>query len=98
MDQAARLSPSTAPFRPIDFAPVNIACETTPDGGYRLRSRTPLGTYDPSLARMFRDAVEAHPGRTFLAAAISGRPAVVDRPDDHWNSLSFEACRKVVDC
>jgi len=80
-------APAAAPYRPIDFAPVDVACEAMPDGGFRLRSRTPLGPYDPSLGRMFRAAVEAQPGRTFIAA----------RPNGFWHGLSYEACRMEVD-
>jgi feruloyl-CoA synthase len=86
-----------APFRPIAFAPVDIACETTRDGDHLLRSRTPLGPYDPSLARLFRATVEAHPRRKFLAEAIPGRPAATRHPDESWHWMSFEACRCAVD-
>jgi feruloyl-CoA synthase len=79
--------PEIAPFRPIDFAPVDIACDAVPGGGYRLRSRTLLAPHDQSLGRMFRAAVEAQPGRAFLS----------ERQDEFWHSLTYEACRSVVD-
>ncbi len=78
---------AAAPFRPIDFAPVDLECVATPDGGYRLRSRTPLRPHHPSLARMFRAAVDAQPGRTFVA----------ERAGDGWRKLSYETCRNIVD-
>jgi feruloyl-CoA synthase len=87
MNRTERAAPAPAPYRPIDFGPVDVACEATPDGGFRLRSRTPLGPYDPSLARMFRTAVEAQPGRVFIA----------ERDGEGWRGLTYEACRPIVD-
>src|SRR5499427_7973794 len=69
------------PFRPIDFAPVDIACDTMPGGAYRLRSRTPLAPHDQSLGRMFRAAVEARPDRVFLA----------ERSGRRWRTLIYVA-------
>src|SRR3989442_403799 len=57
---------STAPHRPITFAPVRVTSTTDADGTIRLASSMPLGAYEPSLARLFRRSVEAQPGRTFL--------------------------------
>src|ERR1700719_4694339 len=93
----ARTLPDNTPFRPIDFAPLDIACEATQAGCYLLRSRALLGPYEPSLARLFRAAVEAHPRRKFLAEAIPGRPATTRHPDESWHWMSFEACRYAVD-
>ncbi|MGO9630924.1 MAG: feruloyl-CoA synthase [Xanthobacteraceae bacterium] len=87
MNRPERPSPDVAPFRPIDFAPVDISCEAMQDGGFRMRSRTPLAPYDPSLARMFRAAVERAPGRVFLA----------ERVGEDWRKLTYEACRIAVD-
>ena len=87
MNRPERPSPDVAPFRPIDFAPVDISCEAMQDGGFRMRSRTPLAPYDPSLARMFRAAVERAPGRVFLA----------ERVGEDWRKLTYEACRTAVD-
>jgi feruloyl-CoA synthase len=86
MDSIARV-PELAPYRPIDFAPADIACDAMPDGGYRLRSRTPLGPHPPSLGRMFRAAVEAQPDRAFLA----------ERTGNGWRTLTYGACRPIVD-
>jgi feruloyl-CoA synthase len=75
------------PYRPIDFGPVDIACDAIPGGGYRLRSRSPLAPHDPSLGRMFRAAVEARPDRVFLA----------ERTGDGWRTFTYAACRRIVD-
>lgn len=77
------------PIRPIDYARPDIACETARDGAMRLRSRMALEPYDPSLAHMFRAAVEAEPGRVFLA----------ERDDDQgpWHDVTYEEARLSVD-
>src|SRR5258708_37716696 len=56
-------------------------------GGFRLRSRTPLAPHDQSLSRMFRAAVETGPDRAFLA----------ERSGDGWRTLTYAACRPLVD-
>jgi feruloyl-CoA synthase len=80
-------NPTAAPYRAIDFGAVDIACEAQPGGGFHLRSRTPLGAHDPSLARMFRAAVEKAPDRVFLA----------ERAGDGWRRLTYGECRGIVD-
>jgi feruloyl-CoA synthase len=87
MDRTARALPDVAPYRPIEYAPVDIACDAMSGGGYRLRARTPLAPYDPSLARMFRAAVEAAPDRVFLA----------ERDREGWRKLTYAQCRPLVD-
>ena len=62
MNEHARPAAS-APHRPIAFAPARAHRTTDPDGTIRISSPDPLGAYDPSLARLFRSAVEAQPGR-----------------------------------
>jgi feruloyl-CoA synthase len=86
MDAIAHVSEPPA-YRPIAFGPVEIACDCTAGGGFRLRSRAPLAPHDQSLSRMFRAAVETAPGRAFLA----------ERSGEGWRSLSYAACRPVVD-
>src|SRR6266446_2474963 len=86
MDATVRL-PEPPPYRPIAFGPVDIACDTVSGGGFRVRSRTPLGPHDQSLSRMFRAAVEAGPDRVFLA----------ERSGDGWRTLTYAACRPIVD-
>jgi feruloyl-CoA synthase len=74
------------PHRPIAFAPVDIACDAI-DGGFRLAARTPLAPHDPGLARLFRAAAAAQPDRVFLA----------ERASHGWRSLTYAACRPIVD-
>src|SRR5262245_56818092 len=76
------------PFRPIAYAPPEILSEPSADGGMRLRSATTLEPYEPSLARLFRSAVEVAPGRCFLA----------ERDESGgWRKLSYEDARRIVD-
>ena len=77
----------SAPLRPIAYAAPDIACEQA-DGIVRLRSRMALQPYQPSLARLFRNAVEAAPSRTFLAERDEGGA---------WRKLSYEDARAIVD-
>jgi feruloyl-CoA synthase len=86
MDFVVR-EPEPAPYRPIDFGPVDMACDPILGGGHRLRSRIALAPHAPSLARMFRAAVEAQPDRVFLA----------ERSDNGWRTLTYAACRPIVD-
>src|SRR5262245_56267708 len=76
-----------APRRPIAYAPPRVVCERGSDGVLRYRSTVPLATYDPSLARLFRTAVEHNPGGTFLA----------ERDGPTWRKLTYEAARPLVD-
>src|ERR1700752_1356959 len=80
-------TPPTAPHRPIAFAPARANRTDGPDGTIRLSSPDPLGAHDPSLARLFRSAVEAEPARTFLQ----------ERAGDGWRKLSYEQARRSVD-
>ena len=81
------LSPATAPHRPIAFAPAQVHRKTDPDGTIRLTCTAELGAFDSSLARLFRAAVAAQPGRTFLA----------ERVGDSWRKLTYEDARRSVD-
>jgi feruloyl-CoA synthase len=76
------------PLRPLALAPARIVCETGRDGVIRLRSPTPLGSYDPSLAGTFRTAVAAHPDRVFLAERTA---------DGRWRRLTYAQARGLVD-
>src|SRR5260221_11298202 len=86
MDYPARVS-EPPPYRPIAFVPVDIACDSTAGGGFRLRSGMPLAPHDSSLSRMFPAAVEAAPDRAFLA----------ERSGDGWRTLTYAAARPIVD-
>jgi len=78
---------TSAPHRPIAFAPARVTRTTDPDGTIRLACATPLGAYEPSLARIFRSSVEAQPKRTFLQ----------ERAGDGWRKLTYEEARQTVD-
>jgi feruloyl-CoA synthase len=80
------LSPA-APHRPIAFAPAQARRTADADGTVRVTCTAELGAHDPSLARLFRAAVEAQPGRVFLA----------ERMGDTWRKLSYEQARPIVD-
>ena len=86
MNEHARPAAS-APHRPIAFAPARASRTTDPDGTIRITSPDPLGPYDPSLARLFRAAVAAHPGRVFLQ----------ERAGDSWRRLTYEEARGLID-
>jgi feruloyl-CoA synthase len=86
--QAAPLAGARPPFKPINFAAADVACESTPDGGYRIRSRTPLQPTTPNLARLFRRAVERQPGRLFLAERDA---------NGAWQGVTYEQARTRVD-
>ena len=55
------------PFRPIRFGPVRISSEPGSEGTVYLRSELPLEAHDPSLAGLFRSAVEREPDSLFLS-------------------------------
>ena len=84
----AAQQPTVPPIRPIAYGTPDIASERGPDGVFRLRSRSPLEPYTPSLAHMFRAAAEAQPARVFLAER--------DESGD-WRKLTYEAARTTVD-
>src|SRR4051812_38485233 len=87
MNELARQAVSAAPHRPIAFAPARAMRTIEPDGTIRLTCPTPLGAYEPSLARLFRAAVEAQPARVFLQ----------ERAGDTWRQLTYEDARRRVD-
>jgi feruloyl-CoA synthase len=78
----------TSPLRSLALAAVDVVCEAAADGSKRMRSRTPLAPYDPSLARLFRSAVERNPSGLFLAERDAG---------GEWRKLTYEAARRQVD-
>src|SRR5436853_6553370 len=86
MNEHARPAAS-APYRPIAFASAQVTRTAHADGTIRLSCPAPLGAYEPSLARMFRAAVEAQPSRVFLA----------ERAGDSWRKLTYEDARRSVD-
>src|SRR5947209_4780884 len=80
--------PAPAPTRPIAYAAPKIVSEKADDGSLRCRSTEPLAPHDPSLARLFRRAVERNPGGLFLAERGA---------DGGWRKVSYEAARATVD-
>lgn len=78
---------AAAPHRPIAFAPASANRTTDPDGTIHITCPSELGTYDPNLARLFRAAVDAQPGRVFLA----------ERAGEAWRKLTYEQARPQVD-
>jgi len=81
------LPASTAPIRPIAYANPHVVREDRADGAMVLRATAPLATYDPSLANLFRAAVDAAPDRVFLAEREAGG----------WRRLSYAQARATVD-
>ncbi len=77
-----------APLRPITYAEPEIVRQDAPDGSLRLRSSMPLGAYQPSLARLFRDATERNPDGLFLAERHASAA---------WRELTYEEARGLVD-
>jgi feruloyl-CoA synthase len=86
--QMGSLAGGKPPFRPINFAKVDVRCEAMPGGGYRVRSNTPLDPIEPNLAALFRRAVERQPGRLFLAERGA---------DGAWQGVTYEQARARVD-
>jgi feruloyl-CoA synthase len=80
-------SHANAPERAIAYAPVDVTLAKAADGSLRYGSRAPLDPYDPSLANLFRSAVERAPGRALIA----------ERAGEGWRTLRYEDARKQVD-
>ena len=57
-----------------------------------VRARAALAPHDPSLARLFRAAVERNPAGLFLAEREAGGAL-----GGSWRKLTYEAARKLVD-
>jgi feruloyl-CoA synthase len=80
-------SHADAPMRPIAYAPVDVTCAKAADGTLRYASRTPLEPYDPSLANLFRSAVERAPQRAMIA----------ERVGEGWRAVRYDEARGMVD-
>ncbi len=76
------------PFRAVNFAPVAVERTDRADGSILLRSRARLPDFDPSLAALFRRAVEKAPSQLYLA----------EREGDGWRKVTYEEARRIVDC
>ena len=62
-----------APLRPIAYGAPAVACDTAPDGTLHLRSTVALAPHDPSLARLFRAAVERNPAAAGASSPMRRR-------------------------
>ncbi|TFL15787.1 hypothetical protein CSC67_03430 [Pusillimonas caeni] len=87
----AVLSPerSTAPFRPVHFAPVEIDVQQRPDGVVLVSNRQPLGALPVrQLGDYLRRHARERPEQTFLA-----------EPDGRgrWTRLSYAQARRKAD-
>src|SRR5260221_2964567 len=82
-----RRMPGPARPRPIAYARPRIVCEAGRNGALHCRSSESLAPHDPSLARLFRAAVERNPAGLFLA----------ERNGGGWRKLTYSAARPPVD-
>src|SRR4051794_25539128 len=80
--------PTSAPLRAIAYAVPRIVHERADDGSLHCRSSEALGPHHPSLARLFRAAVERNPDGLFLAERAGG---------GDWRKLTYRAARPLVD-
>ena len=80
--------PTPAPLRPIAYAVPRIVHERADDGSLRCRSSEALAPHHPSLARLFRAAVERKPDGLFLAERAGG---------GDWRKLTYARRAPIVD-
>ncbi|WP_020678274.1 feruloyl-CoA synthase [Geopsychrobacter electrodiphilus] len=66
-------------FAAVDFAPVRVAIEGTPETGFLFSSAIPLQPYPENLSLRLRHWAEQAPERIFLA----------ERQADDWRRLSY---------
>jgi feruloyl-CoA synthase len=84
---AAKAREAKPPFKPVNFAPVAVDRTDNTDGSILLRSRAKLPDYDPSLANLFRRAVDKARAQRYLA----------ERSGDGWREMRYEEARNAVD-
>src|SRR3989442_9900560 len=80
--------PGAAPRPRMAYAAPRIVCDEAADGSLRCRWTVALARHDPSLAHLFRAAVERNPAGLFLAERDAGGA---------WRKLTYEAARRRVD-
>jgi len=72
----------------LKFAPAKVKVESTPDGGYLLRSPMKLEPYEDNLGLMLRHWAKETPNRFFLA----------ERSDEEtWRILTYGEAGRLVD-
>src|SRR5690606_4399050 len=69
-------------------ATAEVVCHSTPGGGFRIQSKRALQPIEPSLAGLFRRAVERQPERLFLAERDAG---------GIWQGVTYAQARARVD-
>ncbi len=77
-----------APVRPITYAEPRIVWQEAGGGSRICRSSEVLASYQPSLAGLFRAAVERNPDGLFLAERDAG---------GGWRKLTYAQARRIVD-
>ncbi len=75
-------------FRPISYAAPSVRREVRADGCVILQTTHPLGSYEPSLAKMFRSAVARHADRLFIAERDASGA---------WAGLTYSEARRKTD-
>ncbi len=67
MATRVKAQPNEAPFRPVEFGPMEVEVVTRPDGCQIVRHLTPLGAYPQSIPHILAERAETHGERVFLA-------------------------------
>ncbi len=76
------------PFRAAEFMPVDLSVERRDNGTVMLRTKVPIGDYEPNLARAFAASAARQPNKSALA--FRG-------PDGEWQHLSYAALKQQID-
>ncbi len=71
---------SEIPFRPLNRPLPDIEVKNYNDGSWRLKSRTPLGSWEKNIAIYFRRAARDFPDRPYLVRCA---------PSDNWATLPY---------
>lgn len=79
---------AAAPFREAEFMPVDLDVERRGDGVIVLRSRVPLGDYEPNLARALAASIARQPDKSALAFRGA---------EGAWEHTSYAAFGQLVD-
>jgi len=82
-------SPETAPFKPIDFLPRDVALERRADGTMVLRSRHKLRPWERHIPALVAKWAAQAPDRTWLAQRRG--------PDRQWLKVSYAEAKAQID-